>query len=147
MYSKWVIYASLSANLDYVWQVDKMRRETYGHTPPLSQKKRPLDTKFFNPLLPKPAGCYCSAASRHDFVNRLTFDAGLGVMFNDRFPIGCIEDAIDFVVFFTEQYIVVRYPKFIRWGILQFFQGISRKWLHGVSIDELRHGRSLLSTR
>lgn len=118
-----------------------------NHT--LSQELRPPYFEEAVPPVPIPAptDAFRSTASRHYFVNMLTSDASLGMMLFNRLAVWCIQNTIDSVFLFAKQYVVVRYSKLIWWSILQRFQSLSRKWLHGVSIDELRHGRSLPSTR
>lgn len=103
---------------------------------PLYEEATPLPLRF------QPIYVKRSNASRLYLVNVLTLYASLSMVLFYRFAIWCIQDAIDSVVLFAEQYVVVSYPEFICWSILQFFQGVRRKWLHRVSIDKLRHSYS-----
>ena len=92
-----------------------------------------------------PAKGYPSPARRLHFVDTVTLDAGLRMMLFDRFEVRGVQHAIDLVVLLAEQDVVVRDPELVRRRILQLVQGVRRERLHGMGIDELRHGCHLLS--
>ncbi len=77
-------------------------------------------------------------------MDPVTLDAGLRMMLVDRFGVRGVQHAIDLVVLVAEQDVVVRDPELVRRCILQLAQLVRRERLHGMGIDELRHGCHLL---
>jgi hypothetical protein len=57
----------------------------------------------------------------------------------DCLLVGGIEDAPDLVFFLTEKDIVVRYPEFIRGGVLEFAKLLRSEWFHLVLVHEFWH--------
>ncbi len=107
----------------------------------------PLGPRFgsLKYLLGRQPKGYPSCACRLHFVDTVTLDAGLRMMLFDRFDARGIQHAIDLVFLLAEQDVVVRDTKLVRRRILQLVQLVRRERLHGMGIDELRHGCHLLS--
>jgi hypothetical protein len=60
----------------------------------------------------------------------------------DSLLVGGIEDAPDFVFFLTEKDIVVRYPKFIRRGVLEFAKLLRSERFHLMLVHVFWHSVS-----
>jgi hypothetical protein len=60
----------------------------------------------------------------------------------DSLLVGGIEDAPDFVFFLTEKDIVVRYPEFIRGGVLDFAKLLRSEWFHVMHVQVFWHSVS-----
>jgi hypothetical protein len=60
----------------------------------------------------------------------------------DSLLVGGIEDAPDFIFFLIEKDIVVRYPEFIRGGVLEFAKLLRSEWFHLVLVHVFWHSVS-----
>ncbi len=87
---------------------------------------------------------YPSPARRLHFVDKVALDAGLRMMLVDRFGVRGIQHAINHVVLLAKQDVVVRDSELVRRRVLQTVQFVRRERLHGMGIDELRHGCHVL---
>jgi len=129
----------------------------YGHKPTFAESKKreaPLtqngnvspgsSLRIAELSTRTPAKGYPSLACRLHFVDKVTLDAGLGMMLVDRFGVRGVQHAIDLVVLLAKQDVVVRDPELVRRRVLQLVQLVRRERRHGMGIDKLRHGCNLL---